>query len=618
MGMKRILLLAAVAGPMLSGCLWLNTLFNGRKALETAERDRERRFRKNPLDTVDVSPDEKAQYQRAIAKGSKVLELWPNDSSWHPEALIVIGKSQQRLSDFDKAYRTYGAIVDGYPGSKREMPAIQGIVECLLALGRFAEASEWMKRLDSLRIEGGPAGLAWMRAQLALGRMDTATARRELGRILSIPDAPATRKAEAAWLSGILAWAQADWNASREAFLRPEIQHLPYSRRFQARLKATLALDRDGRTRDAVAELRGLLVDTRYSRSLAELLLELGRLEFANGWHAEAIQDLARLEKLLDPPDKVAEGLVMLGDDARLRRIDLREALRVYQIGAKAGGNTFWGNRARELANALSDLASIRERKVSDTGWSRWNFDLAELYLLRLGGRDSARAAYGRVLSDTAAAPLQKARAGYALAWISDDERGDSGAFDPAPWLKVATDWPGTEFAKVAQRNAGVEVTTVTRQDSAELDYRSAERKWMDDSAPQAAIELFQAVAAKYRETIPGKKALFAMGWIHDNLRHDSAKAAAAYKIVVDSLPGTQWATRADAILKGNARDFLEGVTRTGPSEEDFEEGLERLEEGGRKLAPKPSQLPALSSPDEPEAIPPPAEDQYFNPEDFN
>lgn len=617
MGMKRILLLAVVATPMLSGCLWLNTLFNGRKAWETAERNRERRFRKNPMDTVDVNPDEKAQYQRAIAKGSKVLELWPKDSSWHPEALILIGRSQQRLTDYEKAVRTYGEIVENHPGHKREMPAIQGTIECLLALGRYAEASEWMRRMDSLKVEGGPAGLAWMRAQLALGRLDTATARRELGRILAIKDAPRSRKADAAWLSGNLAWGQRDWDAARTAFTSPEIQHLPYVRRFQARLKATLALDRKGQTKEAVAELRALTSDTRYSRSIADLLVELGRIGIANGWYTEASQDLSRLEKLLDPPDKVAEGLVMLGDDARLRRIDVREALRVYQIGAKAGGNTFWGNRARELATALSDLAKIRERKVADSGWTPWNFDLAELYLLRLGGRDSARAAYGRVLSDTAAKPAQKARAGYALAWIADDELGETGAFDPAPWLKVATEWPGTEFAKVAQRNAGVEVTTITREDSAELDYRGAEKKWMDDSNPTAAVESFQAIVAKRSETTAGKRARYAIGWIHDNLRHDSAQAAQAYKLVVDSLPGTAWARKAEAVMTGRARDFLEGVVRNTTSEEDFEEGVERLDES-KRLGPRPTTQPGLAPPDEPEAIPPSLEDEYFQPDDFN
>jgi len=615
--MRRILSLAVVVAPLFSGCLWLNTLFNGRKAWDTAERSRETRFRKNPMDTVDVNPEEKAQYLRAIAKGSKVLDVYPNDTAWHPEALILIGHSQQRLSDYDKAVRTYAEIVDRHPGSKRYMPAIQGTIECLLALGRFAEASEWMRRLDSLKIEGGPAGLAWMRAQLALGRADTATARQELSKILRIPDAPIARQADAAWLLGNLAWAQRDWDQAREAYLRPEIQHLPYLRRFQSRLQATLALERKGQAREAVAELRQLSTETRWSRSISELVVETGRIEFAQGWYSEGIVDLTKLEKMLEPPDKVAEGLVLLGEDARLRRIDMREALRVFEIGARAGGNTFWGNRARELAAALSDLAKLREQRSRDTGWSRWNFDLAELYLLRLGGRDSARAAYGRILSDTAANPTQKARASYALAWISDDERPDSAGFDPSPWLKVVDAWPGTLFAKTAQRNAGVPVTIQTREDSAEAVYRKAERLWMDDSNPVAAIELYRTLVPKFAQTDAGRRSRYAIGWIFDNIRHDSAKAAQAYKVVVDSLPGTAWARKADERLKGQPRDFLEGVQRTHELDEDFEEGSEQID-ATKKLGPRPPSTPGLLSPDEPDAIPPTPDEQFLQPDDFN
>lgn len=613
--MKRTIALSLVALPFLSGCLWLNTLFNGRKAYETAERTRETRFRKNPMDTVDISAEEKGLYERAIAKGSKVIEVWPKDSSWHPEALILIGRSQQRLSDFGSALRSYAEILDKHPGSKRYMPSIQGTVECLLALGRYAEAAEWMRRLDSLAIEGGPAGLAWMRAQLALGRGDTATARQELTRILSIEKAPISRKAEAAWLLGNIAYAQQDWDPARAAFLRPEIQHMPYARRFQSRLFAALALERKGEIKEAIAELREMRSDGRFSRSIAAIAVELGRIQFFHGWFTEGLKDLAPLETLLDPPNTVAEGLVMAGDDARLRRIDVREALRVYQIGARAGGNTFWGNRARELASALSDLATLREQKLSDTAWTRWNFDLAELHLLRLGGHDSARAAYGRILADTAANPAQKARANYALAWIQEDERGDSAGFDPTPWLEVAAKWPGTPFAKTAQKNAGVLVTTVTRADSAELAYRDAELLWQDDSNHLAAIAAYQQIVARFHDAPAGRRARYAIAWIHDNLRHDSAKAAAAYRVVVDSLPGTPWAVKAEAILNGQSRDFLEGVVRQA-SEEDFIEGEERIDD--RKFGPRHPSQPGLLPPDEPEAIPPAPEDQFLQPEDFN
>jgi len=623
---RRIVVLLLAAAPFLTGCLWLNTLFNARKAWELAEISRDRRFRKNPLDTVQISAEERALYLRAIAKGSKVLELWPQDSSWHPEALIVIARSQQRLSDFDMALRTYSDIVEHYPASPRYMPAVQGEVECFLALGRYAEAADWMKRLDSLRIDGGPAGLAWLRAQLDLGRLDTTGARRELARILSIRDAPADRKAQAAWLAGNLAWAQQDWQDARGNFLRPEILHLPYLERFRSRLLASLALDREGSGKDAVRELRDLS-GKGFQRSESEITLELGRLELSHGWYTDGLKDLGRMETMLDPPETVAEGLVLSGDDARLRRIDVREALRVYLIGARVGGSTYWGLRAKSLSDALGDLAKLRERRIADSTRADWNFDLAELYLLRLDSRDSAVVAYRRILADTSAKLLQRARASYALAWIADDAKRDSTGFrrdsgsssesrGENPWLAVAREFPGTEYAKVAQRNAGVPVTTVTAEDSAETLYRRGEILWMDQSDVPDAIAGFKELS-KRRGTNAGRRALWAVAWLYDNALHDSAKAAPAYRLVVDSLPGTVWALKAAAILKGQPHDFLGGGVPANVYEDDFVEGVEKIDTTRYRLGPRKPKSGGFLPADVPEPIPPKPEDQFLTPDDF-
>ncbi|MBK8802003.1 MAG: hypothetical protein IPN71_08090 [Fibrobacteres bacterium] len=610
MRLRLIFVLAAL--PMLSGCLWLNTLFNERKAWETAESSREKRLRKNPLDTVAVSTEERALYERTISKGSKILELWPKDSSWHPEALILIGHAQQRLSQYDGALRTYFEIYDKHPESKRWMSAIQGEVECLLALGRNAEAADWMKRLDSARVDGGAASLSWLRAQLALGRFDTLTARKELNRLLAIRDAPIARKAQAAWLGGSLAWAQADWSDAREFYLRPEILHLPYIQRSASRIRAALTLEREGKPKEAIAALRKLAQDG-FERSESEILVEIGRVELANGWYTEAITDLMRLEKMLLPPDKVAEGLVLLGDDARVRRIDDREALRVYLLGARTGGATFWGRRAKDLADALSSLGKLRERTLTDSTRFDWNFSLAELYLFQLANRDSARAAYARVLSDTATPPLEKARATYALAWMADD---DTAASKPprSPWLDVVVMHPGTEFAKTAQRLAGVPVTTVTREDSAEARFKAAEDLWMDKNDPKGADAAYGQILS-WRGTQAWKKSLFAKAWIRHHLILDTAAARSAYQMVVDTLPGTIWAKVAQSALDG-PKDYTIGIgQRRDPL--DFEEGAEREDTTKTRLGPRRPAQPQLDNPNEPEPIPPRPED-LLSPDDFN
>ena len=245
-----------------------------------------------------------------------------------------------------------------------------------------------------------------------------------------------------------------------------------------------------------------------------------------------------------------------------------------------------------------------------------WLFDLAELHLLRLSSRDSAVAQYRRILSDTSSKRPQKARASYALAWIADDAKSDSGGGAREAWLQVARDYPSTEFAKAAQRNAGVPVTERTAADSAEARYRQAEILWMDKGDPKAAAAAFAAM--EDRVTEPGKRAYWAVAWIHDNLLHDSAKAAPAYRRVVDSLPGTRWAQRADAILKGQPRDFLEGRTIEHHADDDFVEGTEKLDSTRTKFGPRKPNPSGLLPADVPEPIPPRPEDQFLTPEDFN
>jgi len=616
---RRIVALALLAGlaPSLSGCLWLNTLFNGRKAWEMGERARDRRLRKNPADSVRVTATETALYQRAIAKGSKVLELWPKDSSWHPEALILIGRSQQRLGECDQAVRTFSEIADRYPENERSQGAIQGCVECLVEIGRYAEAEQWMRRLDSLKTEGGPAGIAWLRARLYLGRLDTLAARRELGRLLSMKKVHPSRRSEASWLKAELEWSQQDWPEARATYTSPDMLPQPYVRRYRARLRSALCLDPMGRTDEAVAELRSLGEDAAMDRDAAETWTELGRLFLRHGRWNEGLEALARLEALREPPNIVAEGLVLAGEDARLRRIDYREALRLYETGSRIGGSTFWGQRAAELARALGDLAKLRERKVEDSSRADWNFDLAELFLLRLDNLDSAAAAYVRVVSDPSAPAARRARATYAIAWIGQARRPAGSGDDASLWLDVVRTWPGTEFAKKAQEFAGVPVTTITREDSAELVYRQAEKRWLAGD-PLGAIALHEGIRPAFPGTMAGDRSWFAIAWLHDNERADSAEAAKAYQRVVDSLPGTPWAQHAQGVLKGEIRPAFQnqdGFRR--PGDDDFDEGQERIDPRLMPKGPRPPKPPALESPDEPEAIPPSQDDQFLDPDAF-
>lgn len=624
----RMLLVAMAA--MLSSCLYFNTWWNGNKAYGQAERSRTARLRKNPDDTVKVIQAEIDLYKRAIVKGAKILETFPEDTAWHDRALMLIARSQQRMAEYDNASRKYGELIDAFPWSPQYNPAVQGKIECLLALGRFAEAEDWMKHLDSVRTEGGAAGLLWLKAQVALGRLDTLKARDNLKRLVAMRDVAQPRHGEAAWLLGTLAWAQEEWEEARGAFRSRAVQGLPRIQRFRSRLRASLALDRMGMLDAARLELDTLALEKQFARERPYVHLEEARLFLEHKLHGDAANQFRQLETFVEPIEAVSEGMLLDGQDAQLRRVDYDEALRLFEISARVGPGTEFGKKARDLADALAELIRQRKRKVVDSAWSDWTFSLAELHLLRLENADSARAAYGRILGRPGMKPEARARASYAIAWI-DDER-DTGAAGTAAWQRVVDSFPGTEFAKQAQKNGGIPVTVQTREDSAEIGYLAAEALW-DTATPDyaAADSAFRKLARDWPGTEAGRRARYASPWLEDNFLNDTAAAKAGYRWVVDSLPGTAWARKASGLLEAlqtgpekiefrNRPDYV-GPHGMGGGEEDFDEGAEKVETielpKAPGLGPKTPKAPRLQLPDEPDAVPPAPEGSYLSPDDF-
>lgn len=615
----------------LSSCLYFNTWWNGKKAYDQAERSREHRLRKNPDDTVKVQQSEVELYRRAIVKGAKILETFPEDTAWHDRALMLIARSQQRMEEYENAVRKYGELIEAFPWSPQYNDAIQGRIECLMALGRYAEAEDWMRQLDSSKVYGGAAGLLWLKSQLSLARLDTLQARSHLKQLGALRNVPQPRAGEAAWLLGSLAWEQQDWEEARAAFLSRPISGLPRLQRFRARLKASLCLDPLEQLDAARRELDSLAQDRSYARERPYVHLEAARMLLKHGLYGDAAVQFRQLEKYVEPVEAVAEGMLLDGQDAQLRRVDYDEALRLFELSAKTGPNTEFGRKAQSLAEALADLIRLRKQKVPDSSWSDWTFSLAELHLLRLENADSARAAYGRILARPGTSPNDRARATYAMAWI-DDERDSSLAGSQQAWQGVVDSFPGTEFAKQAQRNGGIPVTTVTRADSAEADYRLAEALW-DTAAPDyvAADSAFRKLARAWPGTEAGKRARYASAWIEENFLNDTASAKAGYAWIVDSLPGTPWAARAgqilDALRNGpepiefqNRPDYMSPRGPGSQGEADFDEGSETIDTRPSKapsFGPQTPKAPSLMAPDEPDAIPPAPEGGYLSPDDF-
>ncbi|HHM24323.1 MAG TPA: tetratricopeptide repeat protein, partial [Bacteroidetes bacterium] len=145
-----VLLLLFFAGQL--GCgAYFNTFYNAQKYFKEAEKKRlkqqqtarrgglnssQRRSGRAPARARQTSIPE---YKKAIEKGSKVLELYPN-SRYVDDALMIIGKSLYYTNDFLKAKRKFEELLKYFPKSEYAPEARLWLAKTLIALKDYDSA----------------------------------------------------------------------------------------------------------------------------------------------------------------------------------------------------------------------------------------------------------------------------------------------------------------------------------------------------------------------------------------------------------------------------------------------------------------------------------------------
>ncbi len=109
--MKRIVLYIFIITLFLSlgSCAYYNTFFNAEKYFESARSKKEAATGKQKL-----PQDAKKNFQRAIEKSWKVINLYGDSSSWADDALFLIGKSHYELEEYDKAREIFEQFSQKY------------------------------------------------------------------------------------------------------------------------------------------------------------------------------------------------------------------------------------------------------------------------------------------------------------------------------------------------------------------------------------------------------------------------------------------------------------------------------------------------------------------------
>lgn len=552
------ILLPLAGGGLLGGCVYFNTFYNAQKAYDQAIRMHDKRFDKNPEDSILVSPDEKLKLDRAITKASKVLELYPDEKKYQPKSLFLIGESYLAMGEYSKAILKYEELQRFYPQAEEIQVAEFHRAKCLFLNGQYPFARTALEKVLSTNPDPlvRAEALVYM-AQLEVKNNSPAAALELYEKLLQEKAHTPEAKAHVHYEAAKLAFGLKQWDRARGHARAGEIHLLPTQSRYRCDMLAAECLYSLGRAPEGIQELEAMLKNRLYTAYDPEIDLKLAEGYFLLGKADKAVEFLQRVPTLAPRTAYSAEAFYRLGEH-QLRDFKNEKEAKVFFDSAAAAGIQFeYGALAADRSAALSRLAEYRKSTdTSSTSTHYRDFMIAELFLFRLDNLDSALGHLDRIVKDPRQDSSHSMRAAYARAFIQEEFKHSKPVGDSL-YQYVLQKYPNTEFAKQAERNLGMKPTVQTDEDQAHKLFLEAEAlRFSGGDLTGAVIPAYAKVVSTYGKTHEAAKAQFAIAMIYDQLASGEEKVAGsrdsaieAYSAVRADYPQTPYYSVAAAKL---------------------------------------------------------------------
>lgn len=526
----------------MSGCVYFNTFFNAQKAYDQAVRLHEKRIGKNPEDSVLVTPEEKTKLERAIAKSSKVLELFPEKKKYQPKALFLIGESYLAMGEYSKAILKYEELARFYPGAKEipeadfhhakamflngqylvARPALEKVVNSSPNSDYRLEAMEYLAKLELA--DNSPAAALDMYEKLLKDNART-------------PEARATAHFEAAKLAFDLK----QWERARGHAMDKDQKHLPTMLRYRCAMLAAECLYRLDKVQAGIDELAVMKKNRLYYKQVPEIDLKLAQGHFMLRQPSQAVDLLTGVPKLAPKTAFAAEAFYRLGDYHLRELKDEKGAKAFFDSASVAGSSYEYGILAAERSAALGRLADLRKPADSSARDSHYrDFMIAELFLFRLETVDSALGHLDRIVEDPRQDSTHTMRAAYARAFIQDEFKQSKPVSDSL-YRYVLEKYPNTEYAKQAERNLGLKPSVQTDEDSAHKLFLEAEAiRFGGGDLGAAVIPAYAKVVAQHGATRDAAKAQFVIAMIYEQMANGEEKVAGSLDSAISAHQSTR------------------------------------------------------------------------------
>lgn len=602
----KILYIILISFAALCSCVYYNTFYNAQKAFYEARKSQIKRAEKATSDSLErVSDAEKKDFDRAIEKASKVLEVYHNKKKWQDDAIFLIGESYFYQDEFAKAIRKFNELLNFYPQSPFIPEARFLLAKSYLGSGDFDRAeTAFQEFLKDYPKRPESAEIALLIGEISFGRGGRLKAVEQLQEALS-----AASGEKASRLHYRIAAMYYEIEKYREAFeeyQKIETKYLIYNEEFKVQLQKARCLKQLRQLQEALKILQKMQKDNRNYSRIDEIYMEQGKCYEQMGEHKKALEIYIKITESTESgggSSQAGAANFRIGDIYQNEYGDLIKAKEYYakassaqdpEISSEAQQRTKSIEKLEELRKLVSDtLSDSTKQKREGVVSGMSEYMMGELFWFQLGLADSALKWFQAAADDSLADSLYGQRAAYAIAWIYRDAKHDTVKSDSV-FKYILTRYPQSEQAAGAQKALGMPVTVKTRLDSAHDAYLDAEAKFWQDKKIDAAIAYFDSIAGRFPETPYAPKAAYTIAWIYNEILNDSANAATRYKLVYDKWKDTEYAKSAKRKLTATIEAAGEqsqsagknATTESKPQQADKKE-TDKKEDGDKRLIEK-------------------------------
>lgn len=186
-----------------------------------------------------------------------------------------------------------------------------------------------------------------------------------------------------------------------------------------------------------------------------------------------------------------------------------------------------------------TDSAAVYERINADReALASSRYRLAEHLWSRFDNPDSARIILSK-LAVQADYPDLRARSLLSLYYLDVSESSDSTGSDSILYV-IHQEFPESEYDRWVRPLLGLDPLPEPVDSVAEL-FQAAEQLWLEEEAPEVAIERYAQVIETWPDSEWAPKALYAVAWVQENILNDVTAALASYDSLIARYPNSEY-----------------------------------------------------------------------------